>query len=85
MYPGDDAWYFVTIPKDYAAEIRAVSGPRRGFGSVSVAVTIGDSTWRTSIFPDKKSGSYFLPVKKDIRTKHNLIDGSKADLRLQLV
>jgi hypothetical protein len=62
------AWHFLTIPADAADEIKARSqGERRGFGSVRVQATIGQTTWATSIFPDTKSSSYLLPVKASVR------------------
>ncbi|GAB2872637.1 DUF1905 domain-containing protein [Nocardioides pacificus] len=50
-----DAWAFVTVPEEIGEEIRMESGPPTGFGSVRVEVTMGTSTWRTSVFPDKVS------------------------------
>jgi hypothetical protein len=58
---------------------------RRGFGSVRVRVTVGATTWNTSIFPDTKSESYVLPVKKAVRSSEGLGDGSSVDVRLTLV
>jgi hypothetical protein len=52
IYPGEGAWYFVTLPNDVADEIDDLVGERAGFGSVPVEVTIGASTWKTSLFPD---------------------------------
>jgi hypothetical protein len=47
-----DTWVFVRLPASQSEEIRdLVGGLRRGFGSVRVRVTIGSSTWVTSIFP----------------------------------
>ena len=47
-------------------ERRLEMGKRRGFGSVKVTVPLGESRWRTSLFPNK-DGSWFLPIKKPVR------------------
>ena len=49
--------------------------PRRGWGSVRVLVTLGSSTWNTSIFPDKRSGTYILPLKASVRRTEGVFDG----------
>lgn len=78
------AWVFLTVPPDVDEEIRLTSGPPRGFGSVRVEVSIGSSTWRTSVFPDKERG-FVLPVKKDVRRREGLELGDVAEVRLRLV
>jgi hypothetical protein len=65
-WSGEAAWYFATLPVDLGEEIRAQVEPV-GFGSVRVIATIGGTTWWTSVFPDKQSGSYVLPVKAAVR------------------
>lgn len=72
LYPGEGAWYFLTLPNDLADEIDDLVGERAGFGSIPVEVTVGASTWKTSLFPDKKSASFVLPVKKAIRVKEGI-------------
>lgn len=86
MYSGVGAWYFVTLPREYAAEIKLLTsdGHTRGFGSIKVAVTIGSITWKTSIFPDKKSESYLLPVKKDVRVQLKIEEGDMVDICIEL-
>lgn len=85
-YPGDAAWHFVTLPEDAADEITVVTeGLRRGFGSVRVEATIGPSTWKTSIFPDKRSGSFMLPVKKLVRSAAEIEAGDDVEVRLTLI
>lgn len=85
-YPGKAAWYFVTLPHDVADDIDEITGDtRRGFGSVRVEVTVGRTTWRTSIFPDKRSESFLLPMKKAVRDAERLDDGSPVRARIQLV
>lgn len=74
-YQGDASWFFLTVPPEYSDEIRATAPPRRGFGSVKVTVTVGNSMWKTSVFPDKKSGCYVLPVKRAIREREGLRPG----------
>lgn len=85
LYDGDAAWYFITLPTGISKEIKMVAPARRGFGSLRVAAKIGSASWKTSIFPDSKSGSYLLPVKKEIRAKNNLAAGDSAKVVISLI
>jgi hypothetical protein len=82
----DDSWTFVSLPVDASDEIRDLTaGERRGFGSVRVEVRVGASIWRTSIFPDAKSGAYVLPVKKAVRKAQSLAPGDRVAVSVQLL
>jgi hypothetical protein len=84
-YPGESAWHFLTLPVDVAEDIHELTdGQRKGFGSVRVIATIGTSRWSTSVFPDKRSGSYVLPLKKPVRKAQELDDGAMATVKLEL-
>ena len=86
LYPGDAGWHFITLPDEVADQIRERAGPsRRGFGSLRVAATIGEMTWNTSIFPDRKSGSFVLGIKKEVRTTQQVGDGDVVDVRLDVL
>lgn len=85
-WTGEAAWYFVTLPHEVTDEIDAAhGGPRTGFGSRRVEVTVGATTWRTSVFPDKSTASYLLPVKQSVRTTEGLIEGARFEVRVQLI
>lgn len=81
---------FVRIPPEAAEPIvaheferRLELGKRRGFGSVKVTVTLGESTWQTSLFPNK-DGSWFLPVKKPVRVAEGIEYGDEIEVELEL-
>ncbi|MBL1079853.1 DUF1905 domain-containing protein [Nocardia sp. 2] len=77
------SWYFVSLPEDAADEIEELYGQRAGgFGSVRVRVVVGASRWGTSVFPDKKRGTYVLPIKKAVRTAEGLTPGSPVRVEL---
>jgi Domain of unknown function (DUF1905) len=81
-----DSWTFVSLPAEASEEIRdMVGGSRRGFGSVRVQVTIGASTWPTSIFPDTARCCYVLPIKRAIRKAERLAAGDTATVTVELV
>lgn len=81
-----DSWTFVSLPVDASAEIRELTdGPRRGFGAVRVRVTIGSTTWQTSIFPDSARGCYVLPVKRAVRNTEALHPGDPTRVTLELL
>ncbi len=82
-YKGSAPWYFVTVPKDIGLKIRP-HAPKVGFGSVRVHAAIGDTRWKTSLFPDKASGSYLLPIKADVRKRESLEEGLVVDVFLEL-
>jgi hypothetical protein len=84
-YPGADGWHFVSLPPEISTDITDIStGIRRGFGSVRVAVTVGSTSWRTSIFPDSKTGVYLLPVKKAVRVAERLEVGDQVKAQLEI-
>ena len=76
-------WFFVTLPEAASDDIREVPRMPRGFGSVRVRVTVGGSTWTTSVFPDSKQGSYVLPLKKAVRTAEGIEEGDDVDVALE--
>jgi hypothetical protein len=86
LYEGQAAWHFFTLPKGPAREIRMMlgGGTGRGWGSVPVSATIGGTTWRTSIFPDKKSGSFVLPLKAEVRRAEGIEVGQTVELWLEV-
>lgn len=84
-WSGEAAWYFVTVPGELSDDIRDRPRMPRGFGSVKVRVTVGGSTWETSVFPDSKAGAYILPVKKAVRVAEGLDEGAPVQVRLELI
>lgn len=81
-----DTWTFLSVPLTMSEEIRdrAAARPPAGFGSVRVGVTVGSSTWRTSVFPGD-DGRYGLPVKKSVRRAENLQPGDRVRVRLEVL
>ena len=86
LYPGENAsWHFVSVPKDISSEIRERFGERsRGWGSLPVTVTIGRTNWSTSIFPDKKSAAYLLPLKAAVRAKERIRVGEEIVFSIRM-
>lgn len=84
-YPAEPAWYFLTLPIEYTDELKSLRNPHsRGFGSIKVKVTIGLTSWDTSIFPDSKTGSFLLPVKKEVRIKNRLSENQSVKYEIKI-
>lgn len=79
------AWFFVSLPFELSDDIEAESVPVRGFGSVRVEVSVGSSTWRTSVFPSAEEKTYVLPVKKAVRVAEGLVEGGPCSVVLRTV
>lgn len=80
-----DTWTFVTVPPEVSADLAdeaAARGPRAGFGSIKVRVSIGSMTWSTSVFPDSASGGFVLPVKAAVRRANGVEAGDDVTVRL---
>lgn len=80
------AWHFVTLPKLQSEEIKFFNEnntvKKRGWGAVKVSVTIGDTTWETSIFPHKESNAYILPIKAAVRKAENIEVGQEVSVAI---
>lgn len=93
LYPGNpsassgqvSAWRFVTLPQKDAKDIDFYfHHAKRGWGSLPVVVTTGKTSWKTSIFPDKQSASYLLPLKAEVRKKEAIREGDTIRFSLQI-
>lgn len=85
-WDGPQSWVFAGLPEDLSDVIQEVHGDRTaGFGSLRVEVVLGGQVWRTSIFPDAKSGTYVLPVKKDVRRKAGVEAGDPVEIDLSVL
>lgn len=86
------SWHFITLPQDKSEEIkffnenlhRAFIGKKRGWGAVRVEVTIGKTTWQTSIFPYAKTKAYILPIKAEVRKKEKIAVGDSVHVSLKI-
>lgn len=84
LWPGQaGAWHFAAVPAAVSGRIKKRYGAgARGWGSLPVCVTIGKTTWETSIFPDKRSGTYLLPLKLAVRRAADISAGDTVSLRI---
>ena len=89
---GPASWHFVTFDGDageaiaaHEAERRLSEGLRRGFGSVKVEARIGETAWRTSVFPHKSRAGWLLPLKKAVRSAEGIDEGDVISVTLTLL
>lgn len=78
------SWHFVTVPAEISHRIRFLAGRTNGFGSIRVRACIGESRWSTSLFPDKATGCYFLPLKADVRRAQAISAGDRVSVELTI-
>ena len=82
----EGSWWFVTVPEDVSDDIEERHGSSAGgFGSIKVQITVGTTTWRTSLFPSMEQRAYVLPMKKAVRVAETLEEGEPFELSLVCV
>ena len=83
------AWHFITIDGEAGeallatALMRRMEGMSRGFGSLKVTARIGDSVFKTSLFPSKELG-WLLPVKASVRKAEGVNEGDVVAVVLEV-
>lgn len=83
FWKGPAPWYFVTIPAEQSREIKAISGlVTYGWGVIPVSVRIGQTTWKTSLFP--KDDHYLVPIRASVRKAEQLAEGDTVTIQLQV-
>ncbi|OGI64148.1 hypothetical protein A2914_00225 [Candidatus Nomurabacteria bacterium RIFCSPLOWO2_01_FULL_41_21] len=80
------AWRFARVPENISAQIKEMQKGklRRGWGAIYVEAKIGKTKWITSIFPDRHSATYLLPLKKEVRYEENLYDGVDINVAIEI-
>jgi hypothetical protein len=83
------SWHFLTIDGEAGEAIHALAlmrrlenGRRRGWGSMKVSATIGDTQWETSIFPANEAKGWLLPVKAAVRKTERLVAGDQVQVTI---
>lgn len=80
---GPSPWFFVVIPPEHSADIRAVAHALTyGWGVIPARARIGQTGWTTSLFP--KDGVYLVPLRTDIRKAEQLDEGEVVRVWLSL-
>lgn len=76
-------WYFVSLPKNLASEIRGdFKCFEEGWGRLKATARINNSEWKTAIWFDKKSQTYLLPIKAEIRKKEKIGADNEVEITL---
>ena len=79
------AWHFVTLPTETSEDIKAFTKHlARGFRSVKVEARIGETKWKTSIFPSKEHCAYILPIKKAVRVSEDIAAEALVTVELRI-
>lgn len=80
---GPSPYFFVTIPADDSDAIKAISSAvTYGWGVIPASVSIGKTTWTTSLIP--KDGNYLVPLKDKVRKAEQLEEGDTVSIRLDV-
>jgi hypothetical protein len=83
------AWHFVTIDGAAGEALSATALLRRleksigGFGSLKVTARIGETAFKTSVFPAKELG-WLLPVKAAVRKAEGIGEGDVVEVVLEV-
>ena len=85
------SWHFLTLSGEVAEAIHALAlmrrlegGRKRGWDSIKVRATVGDTSWGTSIFPAKEMGGWLLPVKAAVRKAEGLVAGDMVTVVIEI-
>jgi hypothetical protein len=81
---GPAPFVFVPVPEDLSAEIKAISNRvTYGWGVIPVIAQIGETEYKTSLFPRK--GVYLVPVKVVVQKAEDVKVGDQVQVRLEVV
>jgi Domain of unknown function (DUF1905) len=84
VWRGPSPFHFVAVPEDVVADLREVAAHvSYGWGMVPARVTVGSSTWDTSLYP--KDGGYLVPVRDRFRAAERLAVDDVVRVRIAVL
>jgi hypothetical protein len=83
FWRGPAPWYFLGVPAEESSELKEISNlVTYGWSVIPVQVRIGDTEFKTSLFP--KDGYYLVPVKASVRKAEKLDEGDTVTVQLEI-
>ena len=80
---GPAPYLFVAVPEEQSRDLKAISTlVTYGWGVIPVHVRIGETEWKTSLFP--KEGRYLVPIRMSVQKSENLKVGDNVVLQLEI-
>jgi hypothetical protein len=80
---GPAPFLFVVVPEEPSQGLKAISPQvSYGWGVIPVQATIGETQWKTSLFP--KDGRYLVPIKMSVQKTEELNVGDFVVIRLEV-
>ena len=64
----------------YAIMQKLEFGKRGGFGSIKVTARIGDTAWKTSVFPQAKQSEWVLLISKKVMRAEDIAPGDLIEV-----
>lgn len=81
-FEGPGGWHGIFLPIEAVAELRFFGLPN-AMGAIAVEARVGETTVRTSLFPDSKRDSFLLPLKAELRRREKIAAGDTICVTLR--
>jgi len=78
---GPAPYFFVAMSESDSAELKEEARSLIYWGQVPVQVVIGDTEFRTALFP--RDGRYLVPVKDAVRSAEGMSEGDVVEVTLR--
>ncbi|AEV88566.1 hypothetical protein ACWT_7556 [Actinoplanes sp. SE50] len=78
---GPAPFFFVAMPESDSAELKDEARSLIYWGQIPVHVVIGDTAFRTALFP--KNGRYLVPLKDAVRSAAGIGEGDLITVALR--
>jgi hypothetical protein len=80
---GPAPFFFVTVPEEESRDLKVISSDvTYGWGVIPVRAQIGNTEWKTSLFP--KGNLYLVPIKVMVRKAEHLEEGDTVTIRMMV-
>ena len=77
-------WYFVDLDNLLSQKIKKMPDKSvNKHGLVKALATVGNTTWKTTLFPTKK-GNYVMSIIKKIRQKEKIEDKDSLKIKIEI-
>ena len=80
---GPAPFLFVAIPEKPSADLKAISAMvTYGWGVIPAHVRIGETEWKTSLFP--KEDHYLVPIRMSVQKSEKLEVGDSVTIQIEV-